>query len=67
MANNDGLSLGYRLWWGIRRSVLTVFGPAQLGDADPLYKLKQERAEKVRAIQERKAAEASQQQVQRPY
>lgn len=46
---SDGLSIGYRLWWGIRRVALSVFGPAQLGGAnDPILRLERERAEKVR-------------------
>ncbi len=45
---NDGLSIGYRLWWSIRRVVLSVFGPAQLGGAnDPIRRLERERADKV--------------------
>ncbi|WP_040158558.1 hypothetical protein [Mobilicoccus massiliensis] len=47
MAKDEGLSLGYRLWWNIRKAVLTVFGPAQLGDADPLERLRREREEKA--------------------
>ena len=47
MAGNEGLSLGYRIWWGIRRSVLTVFGPAQLGEDDPIENLRREREDKI--------------------
>lgn len=47
MAGKDGLSLGYRMWWGIRRSILTVFGPAQLGEDDPIENLRRERDEKI--------------------
>lgn len=66
MANKDGLGIGYRLWWNIRRLVLTVFGPAQLGDADPLYQLKKERADKVAAAQAEKGS-APVQRPQNPY
>lgn len=47
MANDEGLSIGYRLWWNIRRAVMSVLGPAQLGDDDPLERLHAERAERV--------------------
>ncbi|STD05717.1 hypothetical protein [Dermatophilus congolensis] len=47
MANKDGLSLGYRLWWNIRRVAMSIFGPAQLGDNDPLHRLKAEREAKI--------------------
>lgn len=69
MANKEGLSIGYRLWWNIRRLVLTVLGPAQLGDADPLYRLKKERADKVAAYQAKQAGTSGpeQQQRQKPY
>ncbi|MDO5696674.1 MAG: hypothetical protein Q4G51_01745 [Dermatophilus congolensis] len=51
MAGNDGLSLGYRIWWGIRRAVLTVFGPAQLGEDDPIENLRREREAKIAEAQ----------------
>ncbi len=54
MAGNEGLSLGYRMWWSIRRLVLTVFGPAQLGDDDPMENLRREREEKIRQARERR-------------
>ncbi|WP_226344642.1 hypothetical protein [Agilicoccus flavus] len=48
MADRDGLTLGYRIGWNIRRAVMTVFGPAQLGSHnDPLSRLQAERAAKV--------------------
>lgn len=47
MAGNDGLSIGYRIWWGIRRALLTVLGPAQLGEDDPIENLRREREEKI--------------------
>ena len=44
----DGLSLGYRLWWNIRKTVLTFYGPAQLGNSnDPISRLERERAAKI--------------------
>ena len=51
MAGNEGLSIGYRIWWAIRRGVLTVLGPAQLGEDDPIENLRRERAAKVAAAQ----------------
>ena len=55
MAKDEGLSLGYRIAWNIRRAVMTVFGPAQLGDDDdPLARLRAERAAKVREAQSRR-------------
>ncbi len=47
MANDEGLSLAYRVGWKIRRSLLGVFGPAQLGEDDPKARLDRERAAKV--------------------
>ncbi len=49
MANSEGLSLAYRAGWRIRRALLGVFGPAQLGDDDPKARLDRERAERVAA------------------
>lgn len=46
MANDEGLSLGYRLGWNIRRIAMTVFGPAQLGEDDPMERLREERRRK---------------------
>ncbi|MDO5627357.1 MAG: hypothetical protein Q4G43_03450 [Mobilicoccus sp.] len=54
MANSEGLSIGYRLWWNFRRGALLFFGPAQLGDDDPIEGLREERR--------RKSAEALRQQ-----
>ncbi len=49
---SDGLSIGYRAWWNIRKLVMSVFGPAQLsGDRDPVERLRRERAAKVAQIQ----------------
>ncbi|GAB94688.1 hypothetical protein BJY21_000540 [Kineosphaera limosa] len=44
----DGLSLSYRVWWNIRKTILTFYGPAQLGHAnDPIRRLEREREQKV--------------------
>lgn len=56
MANNEGLSIGYRLWWGLRRTVMTFFGPAQLGDNDPMERLDAERRAKMAEAQARRNA-----------
>lgn len=56
MANNEGLSLAYRLGWNIRKLVMSVFGPAQLGDDDPLERLHAERRQKVAEAQAKKRA-----------
>ena len=47
MSKDEGLSLGYRIGWNIRRAAMTVFGPAQLGDEDPMERLYNERRQKV--------------------
>ncbi len=47
MSENEGLSLGYRLWWRIRRHTMTFLGPAQLGDDDPIERLTEERRAKA--------------------
>lgn len=50
MADNTGLSLGYRIMWRIRYIGATFFGPAQLGEAsDPKEVLRKQRAAKVAA------------------
>lgn len=46
-SGHEGLSFGYRLGYRIRHIMLTVFGPAQLGDEDPRTQLEHERDEKV--------------------
>ena len=49
-ADNEGLSLGYRVMWRLRYAGMHVFGPAQLGDdSDPQRRLERERAAKVEA------------------
>jgi hypothetical protein len=61
-ADNEGLSLGYRIGYRIRYSLLHVFGPAQqAGSADPHRRLERERAAKVDAARRaRLAREAGQ-------
>jgi len=50
---NEGLSLGYRLMYGIRYFGWHLFGPAQLTpEDDPHMKLKREREAKVEAARE---------------
>ncbi|HEV7148059.1 MAG TPA: hypothetical protein VGN48_13785 [Pedococcus sp.] len=49
-SEREGLSLGYRLRYRLRRMILQIYGPAQLGESqDPLAKLANERAAKVEA------------------
>ena len=47
-----GLSVPYLMGWHVRRVMLTLFGPAQLGSSsDPIERLKQERRERsARAV-----------------
>jgi hypothetical protein len=46
------LPLGYRMHYGFRRALLTVFGPAQLSEElDPIRQLQRERAAKQRALE----------------
>ena len=56
MAKDEGLSLGYRIGWNIRKMAMTVFGPAQLGEEDPTERLHEERRRKVAEARARKAA-----------
>ncbi|MBW3084489.1 hypothetical protein KEM60_00677 [Austwickia sp. TVS 96-490-7B] len=49
--SKDGLSIGYRIGWRLRRIAMTLFGPAQLGDDDPTAKLYAEREAKIAAAQ----------------
>jgi hypothetical protein len=59
--DNEGLSVGYRIAYQLRRLGLTFFGPAQLGEtSDPSARLAAERAAKVaraRREREQRAAE----------
>ncbi|MEW1955489.1 hypothetical protein [Terrabacter sp. NPDC080008] len=46
--SRDGLSIGYRIGYRIRMFVLTIFGPAQLGESnDPKARLERERAARI--------------------
>ncbi len=52
-ANREGLSMGYRIMYQIKRALLTVYGPAQLsGDADPHVRMKRQRDSKVAAARQ---------------
>lgn len=47
-SESSGLSIGYRVGYRIRLFALTVFGPAQLGEAnDPKARLERERAARI--------------------
>jgi hypothetical protein len=51
---SEGLSIGYRISYRIRAIGLSIYGPAQLGEADdPLVRLRRERAAKVEAARAR--------------
>lgn len=56
MAKNEGLSPWYRLGWNVRRAVLSVLGPAQLGENDPLERLHIERRDKVAKARAKKGS-----------
>lgn len=45
--SKDGLSLGYRIGWRLRKIAMIFFGPAQLGAEDPTRKLYAEREAKL--------------------
>jgi hypothetical protein len=52
-ADREGLSLGYRLLYGVRWTGYHLFGPAQLGEEDdPHMRLRRERDAKVRAARQ---------------
>ena len=59
-ADREGLSLGYRIMYGIKYLGWHLFGPAQLDEEnDPHMRLKREREAKVAAArQARRAREA---------
>ena len=61
-ADNEGLSLAYRIGYRLRYTALHVFGPAQQsGSADPHRRLERERTAKVDAARRaRLAREAGQ-------
>lgn len=47
---NEGLSVGYRIGYGVKYVGWHLFGPAQLTEADdPHMRLKRQRAAKVEA------------------
>ena len=50
MARRSRLPLGYRIGWGVRYALVSVFGPAQLGADDPQTKLKRERQQRLDAL-----------------
>ena len=59
-ADNEGLSLGYRMLYRIKYAGMHLYGPAQLGDSDdPHARMRRQRAAKVAAArQAREAHEA---------
>lgn len=55
-ARNDGLSIGYRVSYGLKMFGLTFFGPAQQSqEKDPRARLKRERLALVDAAAARRA------------
>ncbi|GAA2737359.1 hypothetical protein GCM10009867_24190 [Pedococcus aerophilus] len=49
-SRNEGLSVGYRIGYGVKYVGWHLFGPAQLTEADdPHMRLKRQRAAKVEA------------------
>lgn len=53
--DNEGLSIGYRIGWRIRYTVMHLFGPAQLsGQGDPHERLDRERAARVAEARRRR-------------
>lgn len=54
--SSNGLSLGYRIGWRVRRVMVSVFGPAQLGgeEEDPTEQLYAEREAKIAAAKAKK-------------
>ena len=59
-ADRAGLSVRYRVMYRLRRMILQMYGPAQLGEGDdPLAKLQRERAAKVAAAHAAHAADAA--------
>ena len=52
-ADNEGLSLGYRVLYAIKYGGMHLFGPAQLGEQDdPHARMRRQRAAKVAAARE---------------
>ncbi len=55
--SSDGLSLGYRILWRLRKAVMSVFGPAQLGGQnDPHVRLDRERSARIAEAKAKKAS-----------
>ncbi|QGN59029.1 hypothetical protein [Nostocoides sp. HKS02] len=55
-ADREGLSLGYRLMYRLKRMIMQMYGPAQLGEGDdPLARLQRERDAKVAAARAERA------------
>ncbi|WP_162872778.1 hypothetical protein [Austwickia chelonae] len=58
--SRDGLSIGYRIGWRLRKLAMTFFGPAQLSsDQDPMAKLHAEREAKIAEARTKRAASGS--------
>jgi hypothetical protein len=56
-AENEGLSVAYRIGYRFRYTLLHLFGPAQLGGAaDPHRRLERERAARVDAARRARLA-----------
>ncbi len=56
--DKTGLSVGYRLWWRVKYTVLTFYGPAdQSGPRDPRWRLRAERLAKVNAARAERGLE----------
>ena len=57
-AENEGLSIGYRILWRIRYLGWHVYGPAELsGASDPHVRLRRERQRKVEAARAARLAQ----------
>ena len=56
-ADNEGLSLGYRVLYAIKYGGMHLYGPAPLGEHDdPHARLRRQRAAKVAAAREARPA-----------
>ena len=59
-ADNEGLSLGYRVLYAIKFGGMHLYGPAQLGEHDdPHARMRRQRAAKVAAAREARLARES--------
>lgn len=59
-AENEGLTLGYRVGYRIQMAMWEVFGPAQLGEGDdPQMRLRRRRQAKVEAARAARLARES--------